>query len=837
MRDHVVPFGIVLLVFCFLSVSPVSAQTRIKIGQAVNGSIVSGQAAPAYIFSGTGGSLVTVTCDAPNRDVALTVSLYDPFGNRLGVNSGRNYPEFFGAYLVVTLPSWSDFTIRVEGDILTEESSAAFRLTMREYYWDEQDGTALSRDKTFEGLIAPDGDYDIFGIYLEKSRVPLWITMRTPNDILDGYLRVFTENWDLLGANDDLIDTSPSVLFSVPKSGVYYIVVEGSYWDSVGPYELTVQSVWEVAPDDQFPDEIYHVGESVAYFIELSTDDVITIEVESQTPGFKPGFLLFDVWRRLITINQASESADTAGIRGYTPVAAGLYVAIVFGAFDEEVGEYTFTSRLESDEPDPRLIVPGEDTDGILGPVGDTDTFTFEGSSGDRFSIWAWPVDTSTFPLDPVVRLVGPSGGTVAENDDAVGVEGSLISGVYLEETGIHTVEVLASPLLPDATSAAGPYILSVSEGTPFDFEPPRVSYSAVAYEYGAGRADITLSAEAVNDDTWPVRAELTLDRTGETQNAILERGSGAQYEFTAEPEDIFFLVLEDSADSPRATDPLLIPPPELVAEEVGMPFGLAVRETGEVLFIDTYGGAIIEMDTAGNTTVLSDKISTKGGVLGPNALAFDHQGRLYLSNAATGGIVRYGAQGATETVVTGLNFPMSLAFDAADQLYVCLLGSDEVVRVEPNGSLTTITNGIRNPSDLAFGPNGDLYVTTNDTGNGTVYRVDMDGTVTMLLDPFASALDSLAFDTEGNLYLADGSEGWIWRLSADGHLKKFAWGFSGPTDIAFGRGGESHVLFIASMGATWSSYFSWSVSRAKTGKRGLPLPYSGTGVEDWFLY
>ena len=118
----------------------------------------------------------------------------------------------------------------------------------------------------------------LYTIDLEKSISPVWVTLRTPQDILDGYLRVFTENRELLGANSDLIDTSPAVLFYPPDAGVYYIVVEGAFWNSVGPYEITVQSVWDVAPEDQFPDEIFHVGESVAYFLDLDTDQVITVD-------------------------------------------------------------------------------------------------------------------------------------------------------------------------------------------------------------------------------------------------------------------------------------------------------------------------------------------------------------------------------------------------------------------------------------------------------------------------------------------------------------------------------------------------------------------------------
>ena len=824
---------VALLVLSCYSGTSAWAQTPIVIGEIVDGTISRSQAAPEFVLSATGGTFLSIICDTPDRDVDLTVSLFDHFGNRLGVSTEMNFPENWGAYLAFFLPSTSDYTLRVEGEILTEAPSAVFRLMTREYVEDEPDGLALSKDKTFEGLIGWGEDLDIYGIYLEESKGPVWVTLRTPFDVLDGFVGVSTEEGEELGFNDDFIDTSPVVLFQPPEDGIYFIFVRGAFLDSVGPYELTVQTVWELASIDEDLGGVDEVGASTAYFFDLTPDQVVSILVESETPGFRTTFVFFDAWRRLVTINQADETG-MAGILGFTPIMPGPHVAVVFGVFDEETGEYRLVSREESDEPDRRTLALEEDSEGIIGPAGDTDSFTFEGVSGDRMSVWVWP---TTPRLDSAVHLIGPSGELVASNDDAVSLVGSLISGVFLQETGLHTVEVLASPLLPDATGAAGPYILSVTEGTLFDIEPPRVRLDILGFEHVAGQAGITIPTDAVADDTWPITGTVTRDRTGESQTFAPSLTVDSQVVFTADPREIFFLVLEDEADDPHSTDPLLIPPPVLVADQVGMPYGLAVRQTGEVLFIDTFSGAIVEIDAAGGVNAFAEGIETKGGLFGPNALAFDHQGQLYLSNALTGEIVRYVADGATEIVAADLDFPVSLAFDADNRLVVALLGSDVVAWIEPDGSLTTITGSIRNPSDLAFGPDGLLYVTSRDVEYGTVFVVDQNGIATALVEPFARELDSLAFDTEGNLYLAAGPEGWIWRLSADGQLQEFAWGFPGPTDLAFGRGEDADVLYIAAMGATWSSFFSSTVARAQTGRTGLPLPYSGTGISGWFLH
>jgi len=824
--------SVALLVVSFAAVMDTCAQTPIEIGDIIEGTLFVEQPAPEYVLSGTAGTHLSVICDTPDRDVDLKVTLLDRFGNTFAESTAMNFPEYWGAYLSVILPSFAEFTLKVEGEMLTERDSADFRLITREYVDDEPDGIALKRDVAFGGLISPAEDTDVYGIYLDVSKGPFWVTLRTPYDVLDGVLRVFTEDWAELGVNDNLIDTSPAVLINPELDGIYFITVHGAYLESKGPYEITVQTVWELMPEDITIDGIDVVGESNAYYFDLTTDQVFSIDVKSETPGFHSTFVFFDPWRRTITLNQSGESG-VSGIYGYTPIEDGRYIAAVFGAYDEETGEYTLTSRLEVDEADGIELSPGDEFEAIVGPVGDTDTYTFDGAAGDRMSVWAWP---SSWRLDPAVRLLGPSGDVVAENDDAVSVDGALISGVYLEETGTHTVEVLASPLIVGATGAAGPYIASITMGTGFDVEPPRVRLDHVTLENAAGESRITIATDAAIDDTLPMTATVTRDRTGETNEAVLSRAENTIIQFSGGPEEIFFMTIRDAADDPHATDPLLVPPATLLADEIGLPYGLAVRETGEVLFIDVMSGTIVEIDLSGSINAIIEGIETKGGLLGPNALAFDHEGMLYVSNGLTGEIVRFDSNGDSEAAVSGLNFPVALAFDASNRLHVCQTGEDKVVRVEADGSLTTITDKIRNPSDLAFGPNGDLYVTTNDSGNGTVFRIGMDGEVQRVVDPFTSQLDSLAFDTDGNLYVADGGEGWVWRLNPDGTLQKFAWGFPGPTDLAFGRGGQSDRLLIAAMGTSWDAYFASTLAQARTGRTGLPLPYSGTGIGDWWL-
>ena len=61
---------------------------------------------------------------------------------------------------------------------------------------------------------------------------------------------------------------------------------------------------------------------------------------------------------------------------------------------------------------------------------------------------------------------------------------------------------------------------------------------------------DVVIPSNAIGDDTYPISGTATVERTGEQIHFVLERNDLAIVDIEAQEDDIFFLTLQDSADS-----------------------------------------------------------------------------------------------------------------------------------------------------------------------------------------------------------------------------------------------------------------------------------------------
>jgi sugar lactone lactonase YvrE len=196
--------------------------------------------------------------------------------------------------------------------------------------------------------------------------------------------------------------------------------------------------------------------------------------------------------------------------------------------------------------------------------------------------------------------------------------------------------------------------------------------------------------------------------------------------------------------------------------------------------------------------------------IMNPTGLALDDSGNLYISSRNDGAVYRLSVKGDLSTYAEGMGVATGLAFDVLGNLYVGDR-SGTIFKIAPDRQIfvfATIEPSVA-AYHLAFSPSGSLFVTGPTTSsNDCVYEIDRNGVVT----PFFSNLgrpQGLAFDTEGNLYVAAswlGHRG-IVRISPD---RKASFVISGPNLVGLAFD-PNRALILATTSAAF--FLPWSIS------------------------
>jgi sugar lactone lactonase YvrE len=176
---------------------------------------------------------------------------------------------------------------------------------------------------------------------------------------------------------------------------------------------------------------------------------------------------------------------------------------------------------------------------------------------------------------------------------------------------------------------------------------------------------------------------------------------------------------------------------------------------------------------------------ATQAGFSTPGAMARDSSGNLYVVDAnrvrritPAGVISTYAGTGLSgrggdggPAVNAQLAQPGGLAVDAAGNLYIADTLNGSIRKVSAStGIISTLTASLTKPEALAFDGAGNLYATDVGYNNNFIYRVDSPGNPTRIAGNGFSSYSgdggpataaglapwAIAFDTAGNLYVAD---------------------------------------------------------------------------------
>lgn len=276
-------------------------------------------------------------------------------------------------------------------------------------------------------------------------------------------------------------------------------------------------------------------------------------------------------------------------------------------------------------------------------------------------------------------------------------------------------------------------------------------------------------------------------------------------------------------------------------------PFGIAVDANGSVYVADTSDHRVRKIDSGGVMSTFAGNgqpaISGDGGpaasaaVGAPRGLAFDRSGNLYIVGIRGAVVRKVTPEGVISTFAGGplaglsgdggpaaraqLRAPNAVAADRDGNIYIADSGNHRIRRVDPSGVISTVAGGNQSgfsgdggpaaaallftPMGVAVDADGNLFI--SDGQNNRIRRVSRDGIITTVAQvPFPGAL---AFDAQGNLLISRGRQ--IQALRPDGSLELVA----GNGDTGFsGDGGPAIAARITTpggiaLGADEAIYFT----------------------------
>ncbi len=241
------------------------------------------------------------------------------------------------------------------------------------------------------------------------------------------------------------------------------------------------------------------------------------------------------------------------------------------------------------------------------------------------------------------------------------------------------------------------------------------------------------------------------------------------------------------------------------------------------------------------------------------NGIKFDAECNMINAEGADFGgrrIIRTNMKTGVAEIIAGLyngkpfNAPNDISIDEKGRIYFSdprylghepvMLGTMAVYRIDTDGTVHRIIADAGKPNGVAVAPDQkSLYVVSNDNGALDLFRLgegmkSHKGRMALLaynLEPDGSASfsrvlvdyapedgpDGLVMDTEGNLWVAarDAKRPGIIAYTPDGKEKAYI-PTPVPTNVGFGRGDNSHILYITAAN---------NLYRIQVGKKGYHLP------------
>lgn len=240
----------------------------------------------------------------------------------------------------------------------------------------------------------------------------------------------------------------------------------------------------------------------------------------------------------------------------------------------------------------------------------------------------------------------------------------------------------------------------------------------------------------------------------------------------------------------------------ELLVSGVGTADGMAIDTNGQLLITDYEGARVLAVQNPGSTGPHSYSVFAHS-IRYPTDVTVDSDGNVYVaSSTGSSSVIFRVANGSGTTIAGGLSYSTSIAaYD--DAIFVANSGDGTISKVALDGTVTTYVSGFSAPDGpygLSFDDSGNLIVVDHATGE--VYEVAPDGSMTVIgiVSPYGGSFTAVAPDLD--VLISDVVDGVIYEIDTLGNQTVFATGFVGkdsppvigPTGLIFDQAGNLYV-------------------------------------------